>query len=139
MGKCDGHGPEERWKRTPLYQTAISNLDRAAYFSRLYVRLGYWILQLSQKASYLTTFSTIYGHYRWKRYPFGLSSTQYVFQQSIEQALDGLKGLCILVGDLLIYGRIHKEHDESLRKVLHWARKLVIKFNKIKCQLEWKN
>ncbi|KAK2727056.1 hypothetical protein QYM36_007791 [Artemia franciscana] len=118
----------------PTFYDAISNLDGAPYFSKLATWSRYWTLQLSQKASCLTTFSTICGCYHWKRYPLGLILVQDVLQQRMEQAFDSLKGLCVLIDDLLNYGRTQKEHDERLKEALQRARKLGIRFNKIKCQ-----
>ena len=54
----------------------------------------------------------------------------------MKQAYDSLKGLYILVDDLLIYDRTQKEDDKRLKEVLQWAQKLGIKLNKIKCKFE---
>ncbi|KAK2724047.1 hypothetical protein QYM36_002407 [Artemia franciscana] len=76
------------------------------------------LLQLPEKASYLTTFSTVYGKYHGKRYPFGLISAQDEFQQRMEHSFESLQGLCIAVDYLLIYGRTQKENDGRLEEVL---------------------
>ncbi|KAK2715987.1 hypothetical protein QYM36_010521 [Artemia franciscana] len=54
----------------------------------------------------------------------------------MKQAYDSLKGLYILVDDLLIYDRTKKEDDKRLKQVLQWAQKLGIKLNKIKCKFK---
>ncbi|KAK2724744.1 hypothetical protein QYM36_001288, partial [Artemia franciscana] len=84
----------------PSFEDAVAELDGAAVFSRLDARSGYWILPLSTRSSYYTTFSTIYSQYRWKRYPFGLVSAQDEFQRKwkrrlkdwkVSEYLDGIK------------------------------------------------
>ncbi|KAK2721380.1 hypothetical protein QYM36_003607, partial [Artemia franciscana] len=118
----------------PSFDDAVAELDGAAVFSRLDARSGYWILPLSTRSSYYTTFSTIYGRYRWKRYPFGLVSAQDEFQRKMEEVFEGLEGIRILVDDILVYGKNRKEHDQRLSAVLRRARKKGIRFNSEKCK-----
>ncbi|KAK2710413.1 hypothetical protein QYM36_011810 [Artemia franciscana] len=118
----------------PSFEDAVAELDGAAVFSRLDARSGYWILPLSTRSSYYTTFSTIYGRYRWKRYPFGLVSAQDEFQRKMEEAFEGLEGIRILVDDILVYGKNREEHDQRLSAVLRRARKKRIRFNSEKCE-----
>ncbi|KAK2725576.1 hypothetical protein QYM36_000169 [Artemia franciscana] len=118
----------------PSFDDAVAELDGAAVFSRLDARSGYWILPLSTRSSYYTTFSTIYGQYRWKRYPFGLVSAQDEFQRKMEEAFEGLEGIRILVDDILVYGKNREEHDQRLSAILRRARKKGIRFNSEKCE-----
>ncbi|KAK2721303.1 hypothetical protein QYM36_003550 [Artemia franciscana] len=116
----------------PTFEDAISDLSGAKYFSKLDATSGYWSLVLSKSASDLTTFNTIYGRYRWRRYPFGLISAQNEFQRKMEEIFQGLK---ILVDDLLIYGATREEHNRRLAEVLERARQKGVKFNRSKCQI----
>ncbi|KAK2718174.1 hypothetical protein QYM36_005478 [Artemia franciscana] len=118
----------------PSFDDAVAELDGAAVFSRLDARSGYWILPLSTRSSYYTTFSTIYGRYRWKRYPFGLVSAQDEFQRKMEEAFEGLEGIRILVDDILAYGKNREDHDQRLSAVLRRARVKGICFNSEKCE-----
>ncbi|KAK2704195.1 hypothetical protein QYM36_017493 [Artemia franciscana] len=118
----------------PSFDVAVAELNGAAVFSRLDARSGYWILPLSTRSSYYTTFSTIYGRYRWKRYPFGLVSAQDEFQRKMEEAFEGLEGIRILVDDILVYGKNREEHDQRLSAVLRRARVKGIRFNSEKCE-----
>ena len=99
----------------PSFDNAVAELDGAAVFSRLDACSGYWILPLSTRSSYYTTFSTIYSRYRWKRYPFSLVSAQDEFQRKMEEAFEGLEGIRILVDDILVYGKNREEHDQTIR------------------------
>ncbi|KAK2718380.1 hypothetical protein QYM36_005628 [Artemia franciscana] len=118
----------------PSFDDAVAELDGAAVFSRLDARSGYWILPLSTRSSYYTTFSTIYGRYRWKRYPFGLVSAQDEFQRKMKEAFEGLEGIRILVDDILVYGKNREEHDQRLSAVFRRARVKGIRFNSEKSE-----
>lgn len=58
----------------------LSKLTKASYFTKLDARSGYWAIQLSETSSFLTTFNTPFGRYRFLRLPFGLNCSQDLFQ-----------------------------------------------------------
>ena len=89
-------------------------------------------VKLSEKSSHLTTFWTLYGRYKWKRMPCGISTAPEEFQRRLSTALEGLKGVSVVADDILIYGQDRTEHDENLRKFLKRASEL--KLNKKKCR-----
>ena len=55
------------------FDEVLSELSEAAYSSALDATSGYWSLKLEDKPSYLTTFNTSFGRYRYLRVPFGLN------------------------------------------------------------------
>ena len=57
----------------PTFEDIIPDLNKAKVFSTFDARNGYWQIQLTEESSYLTTFNTPFGRYRWLRLPFGLS------------------------------------------------------------------
>jgi len=61
----------------------VANIPDAKYFSKLDANSGYWQIELSDNSSHLTTFSTPFGRYKFKRMPSGISSGSDVFQQII--------------------------------------------------------
>lgn len=52
----------------------------------------------------LPTFWTPYGRYRFLRMPFGINCAPEIFQMRMQALLKGLKGVEVLVDDILIYG-----------------------------------
>ena len=48
----------------PTLEDALSKMTGAKFFSKLDARSEYWQLKLSPESSYLTTFNTPYGRYR---------------------------------------------------------------------------
>ena len=65
---------------------------------------GFWHVMLEEDSSYLTTFASTFGRYRWLRMPFGIALAQEIFQSRLEPALSGLEGVRAIVGDLVVFG-----------------------------------
>lgn len=107
----------------------MTELSSATRFSKLDITHAYWSIQLDEESSYLTTFSTPFGRYRYLRLPYGISSSSDIFQQKMDEIFEGLPGVTTIVDDILIYGRSLEEHDRNLRNVLEHAREKRIRFN----------
>ena len=68
---------------------------------------------LDEESSYLTTFSTPYGRYRFKRLPFGLVVSQDVFQKQLDTAFEGLNGVTGIADDTFVFGSSEEEHGQT--------------------------
>ena len=112
-----------------------SKLTNATCFSILDITHAYWSVKLDEASSYLTTFSTPFGRYRYLRLPFGISASSDLFQLKCNEIFEGLPGVTAIVDDILIYGRTREEHDCNLRSVLDRAREKGIRFNPEKCTI----
>jgi len=77
----------------------------AKFFTKLDARSGYWAVKLSEEASYLTCFSTIFGRYRYLRLPFGLCMSGDEFIRRTDQCVEGLDGGVTIVDDILVFGK----------------------------------
>ncbi|KAK2727377.1 hypothetical protein QYM36_008013 [Artemia franciscana] len=117
----------------PTFEDATEDLHGISTVSKLDVRSGYWILPLTERSSFYTTFSTVFGRYRWKRYPFGLVSAQNEFQRQMDEIFEGLEGIRILIDNILVYGKSQEEHENRLCAVLKRAREKGVRFNQEKC------
>ena len=107
----------------------LPELSGARYFTKLDARSGYWTIKLDNDSSYLTTFNTPYGRYRFLRLPFGLKSAQDEFQRKIDYCYAGLRGVVAIVDDVLVYGKTRAEHDNNLKAALQHTREMGIKLN----------
>nr|XP_054760675.1 uncharacterized protein LOC129266939 [Lytechinus pictus] len=86
----------------------------AQYFSKLDAKAGYWSVHLSEECQDLTTFRTPFGRYCFQRLPFGLCTSQDIFQQHIDRIVQNVPG-CICIADgIAIVGRTEEEHDMNL-------------------------
>ena len=63
----------------PTIEEIATRLHGAKLFSVLDVQHGFWHVPLDEPSSFLTTFNTPFGRYRWKRMPFGICSAPEVF------------------------------------------------------------
>ena len=90
------------------------NLTGAKLFSTLDARNGYWNIKLDEESSYLTTFNTPFGRFRFLRMPFGLRMSQDIFQFKIDETYRNCHGAIGIADDITVYGKNEKEHDLHL-------------------------
>ena len=63
---------------------------------------GFWHVGLNEESTYLTTFQTPFGQYRWRRIPFSMSSSLELFQREMHEFIEGLSGIEVVVDDLIV-------------------------------------
>lgn len=135
---CRSHYP------LPIIDDLLPELHKARVFSLCDVKNGFWHMELDDESSYLTTFETPYGRYRFLRMPFGISPAPEVFQQRLELAIQNLEGVKPVADDILIYGEGETDaeaimdHDRKLIKLLDRCREEGINLNKDKFKLRLK-
>ena len=57
-----------------------------------------------------------------KRLPFGLSSSQDIFQKVMSEIFKDIPGVEVIVDDILVWGEDEEQHNVRLIKVLERAR-----------------
>ena len=85
---------------TPTLEEILPKLADAKVFSRVDAKCGYWNVFLDKESSYLTTFNSPFGRYRFKRMPFGIQVSQDVFQTKIDQTFEGCEGVVGTADDM---------------------------------------
>ena len=102
---------------------------------------GFHQVQLDEASSYLTTFWTPFGRYRYTRMPFGISSALEEFQRRMHAITQDLPGVEVIADDILVYGcgstkeEYLQNHDANLKRLLDRAREQNLKLNKSKLKL----
>lgn len=125
----------------PTLEDILPDLSRAKVFSVVDAKNGFWHIELDEESSYLTTFSSPWGRYRYLRMPFGVSPAPEEFQRRLHNALEGLAGVRAIADDMLVYGEgatieeATKDHDRRLASLLQRCRERSIKLNKEKLKL----
>ena len=99
---------------------------------------AYWHVPLNEESSCLTTFSTPFGRYRFKRLPFGLVVSQDVFQEHLYTVFEGLDGVTGIVEETFVYGSSEVEHDRNLTKLMERAQQKGVVLNEDKVQFKCK-
>ena len=110
----------------------------AQVFSKLDARSGYWAIELDDESSWLTTFNSPFGRYRFKRLPFGINVSQDLFQKKMDEVLFGLDGVISIADDICVFGRDPEEHSKRLRELMNRARDKGLVFNADKCSINLK-
>jgi hypothetical protein len=126
----------------PTIEDVIPRLAKAKVFSVADTKDGYLQVELDQDSSYLTTFWTPFGRYRWLRMPFGICSASEEFQRRLDECLEGLENVEVIADDIIIYGtgdtmeEAMDSHDRALRSLLERCRERGLKLNKNKLKFK---
>lgn len=106
----------------PVIDDVLPKLSKARVFSNFDLKNGYWHCVLDEKSSYLTTFQTPLGRYRWLTVPAGLAVSTEIFQKRLNAALECLNGVLCVADDILVYGigddDDANDHDSKVSKLL---------------------
>lgn len=108
----------------PTIDDVLPMLNNVKVFTKADCKEGFLQCELDEESSYLTTFQTPWGRFRWKRMPFGISPAPEIFQCHLDQNLEGLPGMYKIADDILIVGRgntvedANRDHDRNLQLFL---------------------
>lgn len=125
----------------PTLEELLPTLSKARIFTVLDAKDGFHQVKLDDASSYLTTFWTPFGRYRYLRMPFGISSAPEEFQRRMHAVLQGLHGVEVIADDILVFGcgdteeECQRDHDANLQCLLQRAREQNLKLNKKKLKL----
>ena len=125
----------------PTIEDIATRLYGVKVFSILDVSKGFWHVLLDEQSSFLTTFHTPFGRYRWRRMPFGLCSAPEVFQRRMHELIEGLQGLEVVADNFVVVGLGETKesavcnHDDNLRVFLQRCAERGVKLNANKAQL----
>ena len=115
-------------------EDVLDKLGRAKYFSTLDMTSSFHQINLDKKSREPTAFSTINGHYQFKRLSFGLKISSNSFQRMLTIALSGLDSKAFLyVDDIIIFGCSLKHHNDNLIDVFERLKRYNLKLNAKKC------
>ncbi|KAL9956099.1 hypothetical protein ACROYT_G037526 [Oculina patagonica] len=118
---------------TPTLEEIMPKLTGATVFSIVDAKCGYWNVVLDKESSYLTTFNSPFGRYRFNRMPFGLKMSQDIFQTKIDQTFEGCKGVAGIADDIVVFGKTTEEHDRNMHAMLERCQGTGLKLNPEKC------
>ena len=101
---------------------------------------GYWHQELDEASSYLTTFNTEFGRYRYTVMPFGTTVASNVFQRKLDQCFGHLQNVIVITDDIMVVAKQpnHKDHNLALTTLLNTARKCNVCLNYEKLQYKQK-
>ena len=103
----------------PTPEDLFATLAGGQKFSKLDLSHAYQQVLLEEKSRKFVTINTHRGLYHYNRLPFGVASAPAVFQQLMEQVLQGLPGVACYLDDVLITGKNDRDHLEHLGVLQH--------------------
>ena len=120
----------------PTFEDVVSRLGEKKYFTVLDQKDSYWQVPLSEESSYMCTFNTPFGRYRFVRMPFGICSASEVLEKRVYKVFGDMQEVEVIADDMIISGATEEEHDQLLRNVMQRAREQNVKFNPKKVQFK---
>ena len=137
---CLDPKPLNRAIRRPHHYTQTLNeilpkLSKCKYFGTLDQLSGYWNIQMHEDSIDLLTFNTPFGRYSFKRMPFGLKSSQDVFQRAVDQTFGDIPDVYVIADDILIAAETKKKFDLATNRVLQRCRDSGFKLNPDKAKI----
>ena len=113
----------------PVLDDLIPELTESDTFTKLDAKDGYWHVKLNERSSYLTTFNTPFGRYRYLRMPFGLRMSQDVFQRKMDEIYGSCEGAIGIADDITVHGNGEKAHDLHLHEAMERTRQANVCLN----------
>ena len=115
-------------------EEVAATLAEARVFSTLDATSGFYQIRLAEKSTWLTTFNTPFGRFKFERLPFGLVSAPEIFQRAMTEMFEDIEKCEVIADDLLVWEKSVEEHDLTLEKVLQRAEETDLRFNEEKCK-----
>lgn len=114
----------------------LDQLGSAKYFSVFDLASGFHQIPMHESDAPKTAFSTPFGHYEFKRMPFGLKNAPATFQRLMDRVLSGLQGtlLFVYLDDIVIYASSLREHEMKFNKLAERLRAANLRLQPDKCE-----
>lgn len=116
-------------------EEVAATLKDATVFTTLDAASGFYQIKLKEESTWLTTFNTPFGRYKFERLPFGISSAPEIFQRTMAQVFDAQPSEEI-IDNIMIWGKDARDHEAKLAEVLARADEVGLWFNKQKCKMK---
>ena len=115
--------------KMPTIEEVTCKFANSHYFTKLDAHHRYWSIVLDEESSLLTTFNSPFGRYCFLCLPFGLVSSQDIFQKKMDQFLKECPGCIGITDDITVHGHTEVEHDAHLWNLMLVAHKYGVVFN----------
>ena len=120
----------------PRIQEALESMARAAHFSTMDFKSGFWQVPMAPELQqYIAFMVGNLGFYEFTRMPFRLCNTSVTSLHLMQNTLGELNlTYCIIyLDDLIIFGCIEEEHLKCLRVIFECFREFNLKLKPFKC------
>jgi hypothetical protein len=90
---------------------------------------GYHKVLLDDELAEMTTFSTPFGRYQYKRLPFGVSLAGDDYCRRVSEVFDDLENCRRVVEDILVFSKTYEEHLVLVRRLFERAAQHSVSIN----------
>ena len=111
----------------------LPKLSGAKIFSIANACSSFFMMLLNKHSSYLTTFATMYGRFRYVHVPMGACLSSDCFQHKMDEIFGPIEQCCSIADDIIVFGYSEEDHDRVLFVVLYMAKCVRLHFNPNKC------
>ena len=120
----------------PRIDENLNTLAGATFYSMLDLRNGYWEVEVDPDDQEKMAFCTPEGLFEFNVMPFGLCNTPATFQRLMDSVLAGLhwRDCLVYIDDIVVVGKLYKEHLHNLQQVLECLRQAGLKLQSRKCR-----
>lgn len=123
----------------PTLDEAFTALQGGVIFSKIDLERAYTQVSVDEPTAELLTINTPKGLYKMKRLAFGVKACPGIFQRLMSSLLAGIKGIAVLLDDIVVSGASITEHNIRLEIVLKKLKEAGLRLNKEKCNFAVKS
>lgn len=123
----------------PTLDEAFTALQGGIIFSKIDLERAYTQVSVDEPTAQLLTINTPKGLYKMKRLAFGVKACPGIFQRLMSSLLAGIKGIAVLLDDIVVSGANITEHNMRLEMVLKKLNEAGLRLNKGKCSFAANN
>ena len=116
----------------PKTDELFTAIGKGKVFSTIDLKNAYLQIPVEEVSQKYLVINTHKGLFRYKRLPFGLSSSPAIFQRFIANMLKGLDGVGAYLDDIIINGESEEQHDLRFLRVLEILKEHNVQINKKK-------
>ena len=118
----------------PNAEDLFATLAGGKVFSKLDLAFAYQQLKLDPESEQYLTINTHKGLFRFNRLAYGISTAPAIFQQTMDQILDGIDHVVCFMDDILVSAPTIGEHLVVLDKVMSRLEKYGVRMKRSKCE-----
>ena len=120
----------------PLIDNIINGFGGCNYFTKIDLKDGFYQVGISEKTRKFTAFVTPFGHFQFRRLPFGWKNSPPKFQRIMMRILEKLlidPTVRVYIDDICIGSRTFEENSKKTSKVLKILNDFGFAINTEKC------
>ena len=118
----------------PRIDDIFASLGGGKKFSKIDLRQAYLQMEMEEESKKLLTINTHKGLFQYNRLVFGVASVPAIWQQTMDQILEGIPHVQCILDDMIISGATDQEHLDNLEEVLSRLSQHRLRANSSKCK-----